>query len=245
MKSYWIFLFGFVASVAVAENITATTLEACSPGSWVLTNTTVILLNDTKEITSNIIISECENCPLYTIHILINGCQNNSNCTGDPLVWVNQVQCDNGENITDLDLDACKVAQEIGKAEKIKDWFNRYGPLYGPWLYESKFCADLIYVDYSGSFELDVSDESDESDDESNSSNLSDLPDKSGKPHRPQKSKESKESKESKGPKGPKGPNGPKGPKGSKESKESKNPKGSKELNSRGARKPRRSRERH
>ncbi|EZA51294.1 hypothetical protein DMN91_010592 [Ooceraea biroi] len=170
MKLYWVILFGFAISIAAAGVIINTeTFDFCQPGSWILTNTTITWSNDTNgtngtyQIVGNITFSQCLWCQIYTIHVIITGCKNQSACMTQPMGWVEQVDC-NSENLTNSDLEACMIAQEVAKLEQERKYLiRRYGRLFAQAFFAYEFCIDLANINLNSDGESNESNGSNES----------------------------------------------------------------------------------
>ncbi|XP_011859758.1 PREDICTED: uncharacterized protein LOC105557189 [Vollenhovia emeryi] len=140
-----------IASAIAMMQITRTTLESCNPNEWVMTNTTLKMGNNTKMITCDITYKEAGDPVIYTIHIVIDGCNNRTVCTGKPIIWLEDINCD-AKNLTELDMNACKVADEFGNFEEQKEWLKfRYG-LVDDDLYKLVFCIHVDNIDFSNKY---------------------------------------------------------------------------------------------
>ncbi|RLU16526.1 hypothetical protein DMN91_010594 [Ooceraea biroi] len=148
MKLYWIILFGFV--ISIPDVFTATTNDTCNPDDWILTNTTLNWTNNTKLITGNIAYNSCANCSVYAIRIEISDCVNRTTCYGQPMVGVDNVNC-NSSNLSNSDLEACKIAQEVGTLEQQQEWItNANAQLGTQGLYTHVFCIDTSNASSDG-----------------------------------------------------------------------------------------------
>ncbi|XP_071563562.1 uncharacterized protein [Temnothorax nylanderi] len=96
----------------------------CDPDEWVATNTTVNYYNNTRIITSNIY-SEADNRTIYGIRIAIDDCEKHIICTDKPTISVEGINC-NAQNLTESDMGACTVANELGELEKQNKWITQH-----------------------------------------------------------------------------------------------------------------------
>ncbi|XP_071631433.1 uncharacterized protein [Temnothorax longispinosus] len=136
-----------IASVMAMVQFSRTTFTSCDPDEWVMTNTTLEWSNNTKMITCNITYKEADNRIIYRIHIMIGGCKNRTACTEEPTIWVEDINC-NAQNLTESDMDACIIANELGKLEKQEEWLKlRYGLVDGEFLYKLMFCINFDDID--------------------------------------------------------------------------------------------------
>jgi hypothetical protein len=130
-----------IALVMTSAQLTRTTFDECEPGEWIVTNTKIDWEGETKRIAIDITYSE--DSKIYTVHIIIDGCNNRANCTGEPQVWIDNVDCN--ENLPDSkDMDACRVADEVGRLEKEMEYFTkRYGRWFGNELFNWAVCINI------------------------------------------------------------------------------------------------------
>ncbi|XP_018315088.1 uncharacterized protein [Mycetomoellerius zeteki] len=147
--SYVIFICSLVIVSAVTMiELTHSTFNSCNPGQWIMTNTKVDWKNKTKMISCNITYKELNNSKIYKIHIMMDCEDINSNCTNEPIVWVDNIDC-NSQNLSLPVMDACKIGNELTKWQKQKELFeDRYGSNENIFL-KAVFCINIMndYVD--------------------------------------------------------------------------------------------------
>ncbi|XP_036139640.1 uncharacterized protein LOC105832404 isoform X2 [Monomorium pharaonis] len=130
---------------------THSTFGSCNPEEWIIMNITLQMINGTKMITCNITYKEADNSTgqVYRIHIMIDNYINRTVCTGEPTIWIDNINCNN-QNHTESGMDVCKIANELGYMEKQTEWFqHRYGISSGDTRYNLIFCINIYNDDLS------------------------------------------------------------------------------------------------
>lgn len=129
--------------------LTHTTFDSCDPEEWILTNTTLNWINNTKIISCNITYKEEDNSTIYRIRITVSNCRNRTICTGEPKIQIDNINC-NSQNLSKSDMDVCKIANELGKFEREEQWLKlRYGFKNGELLSKMVFCINIEHADLS------------------------------------------------------------------------------------------------
>ncbi|KYN28722.1 hypothetical protein ALC57_01684 [Trachymyrmex cornetzi] len=69
----------------------------------------------------------------------------NSNCTNEPIIWIDDIDCNDSQNLSLSDMDVfIFISQELGKWERQKELFEyRYGYLFGDMLYRMILCINI------------------------------------------------------------------------------------------------------
>ncbi|XP_018045923.1 PREDICTED: uncharacterized protein LOC108685579 [Atta colombica] len=137
----------FITSAMTMIQFTRGTFESCDPDQWILTNTIFEWKNNMKIISCNVTYKEPNNShTIYRIHIIM-GCEDtNSNCTKEPIMWIDNIDC-NSQNLSQSDMDVCEIGNELGTWEKQKELLQyRYGKFIGD-LLSQMFCINIIKVD--------------------------------------------------------------------------------------------------
>ncbi|XP_018375660.1 PREDICTED: uncharacterized protein LOC108769272 [Trachymyrmex cornetzi] len=143
--SYVIFICSLVTTSAVIDfTLNLKDSQVCDPGQWIITNTIIEWKNSTKMISCNITYNELNDSTIYRIHIIMNCEDINSNCTNEPIIWIDDIDCNDSQNLSLSDMDVCKISQELGKWERQKELFEyRYGYLFGDMLYRMILCINI------------------------------------------------------------------------------------------------------
>ncbi|XP_011050117.1 PREDICTED: uncharacterized protein LOC105143461 [Acromyrmex echinatior] len=141
----------FICSLVIKSGMTMIqftqgTFNSCDPGQWIMTNTKFEWENNTKIISCNVTYKESNNSIIYRIHIIM-GCEDiNFNCTKEPIVWIDNIDC-NSQNLSSPDMKICEIGDELVKWETEKELLEyRYGKFIGD-LLSQMCCISLINVD--------------------------------------------------------------------------------------------------